>query len=275
MTKEIISELNDKLIAKENEKLTLEQKIKNNQKLLATINQEFEEDLNKLKDIQEEEQSLRKEVYLKQKEFLHDSLSLDSMKKILGGAGPLFSKLKASTLNKAKELKEFIDGSSINKEWVEQRYNEYKKICIQKGQQIQSKEEFQRIALSVKNVKGEIQELNLYDIINKLSVDAGQATKSVKKIIKDIKIQEKVEQVGTIIRQNREAISDETENKFEIFSEWASHKSVNLKDSTDNLYNNYLEYLSKKYSDRDIVVISYSKKSGSFTKALNKFKKFK
>ena len=50
-------------------------------------------------------------------------------------------------------------------------------------------------------------------------------------------------------------------------------KFVNLEDTTDNLYNNYLEYLSKKHPDLDINTISYSKKSGSFTKALNKYKK--
>ena len=270
MNKETISNLNVNLVKNEQEKLKLEQKIKDNQKLLQKITEEFESDLDSLKNLQEIEESLRKELYLKQKESMHENLSLESMKKVLGGAAPFFSKIKSSTLNKAKQIKSYIDGSTLDKEWLEERYTEYKKICLKKGEEIKSKEDFKRIVLSLKNVQGEIKELNLYDMINKLSVDAVHATQAVKKVIKNINIEDKVEKVSSILRKKETSLDNEPENKATIFTEWASHKSINLKDAPDNLYHNYLEYLSKKYPDFDIDTISYSKKSGSFTKALNK-----
>ena len=237
---------------------------------MQELHEEFEKDLETLKDLQDTEDSLRKEIANQQKEDLNDTLSLESMRKILGKAGPLFSKIKSSTVSKAKDVRNYIDANT-DKKWIEQKYNEYKTIALKKGDDIKSREEFQKIALSVKNVQGEIQELNLYDIINKLSTDAGHATKAIKKAVKNIKIEEKVE---AIIRKKDEPnLEEDTSNKLEIFTEWASHKSVDLEDTPEKLYSNYLEYLSKKYSDLDINAISYSKKSGSFTKALNKYKK--
>lgn len=268
MSKENISSLNKKLVDNEHARVILEQKIKENQTLLQELHEQFEKDLETLKDLQDTEDSLRKEISNQQKEDFNDTLSLESMRKIWGKAIPLFSKIKSSTVNKAKDVKNYIDATT-DKKWIEEKYKEYKAIALKKGDDIKSREEFQKIALSVKNVQGEIQELNLYDIINKLSTDAGHAGKAIKKAVKNIKIEEKVE----AIIKKKEVAEDDTGNKLDIFTEWASHKFVNLEDTTDNLYNNYLEYLSKKHPDLDINTISYSKKSGSFTKALNKYKK--
>lgn len=270
MKKETILNLNSNLAKNEQERLALEQKIKDNQKTLQKITEEFETDLENLKSLHEIEESLRKELYTKQKESMHDNLNLESMKKVLGVARPLLSRIKATTIEKAKAIKGYIDGSTVDKEWLENRYSEYKKICLKKGEEIKSKEDFKRIALSLKNVQGEIKELNLYEMINKLSVDAGHATQAVKKVIKSINLESKVEKVSSLLRKKEMSLDDEPENKSTIFTEWASHKSINLSDSPENLYNNYLEYLSKKYSELEITTISYSKKSGSFTKALNK-----
>jgi hypothetical protein len=269
MSKETITSLNKKLVENEHARVIVEQKIKDNQKLLQDLHEEFEKDLETLKDLQDSEESLRKEISNQQKEDLNDTLSLESMRKMLGKAVPLFSKIKNSTVNKAKDVKSYIDANT-DKKWIEQKYNEYKTIAVKKGEDIKSREDFQKIALSVKNVQGEIQELNLYDIINKLSTDAGHASKAIKKAVKNIKIEEKVE---AITRKKDSALDEESGNKLDIFTEWASHKSVDLNEAPESLYSNYMEYLSKKYSDLDINTIAYTKKAGSFTKALNKYKK--
>ena len=268
MSKETMHLLNQKLLNNDHSILILENKIKENQKTLQELHKEFEKNLDALKILQNTKNILRKEISNQQQD-LNNTLSLDSMKKVLGKAGPLFYKIKKSTFSKAKDVKTYIDANT-DKKWIEQKYNEYKSIALKKGENIKSRKDFQKLALSVKNVQGEIQELNLYDIINKLSTDAGHASKALKKAAKNIKLEEKV---ASIIRKKNEKTDENLENKLKFFTEWVSHKSVDISDSPEDLYDNYLEYLSKKYSDLDIDIISYTKKSGNFAKTLNKYKK--
>lgn len=268
MIKETMHLLNQKLLNNDHSILIVEKKIKENQKLLQKLHEELEKNLDTLKNLQNTENILRKEI-LNQQQDLNNKSSLDSMKKVLGKAGPLFFKIKKSTLNKAKDVKTYIDNNT-DKKWIEQKYNEYKSIALRKGEIIKSREDFRKVVLSIKNVQGEIQELNLYDIINKLSNDAGHVSKALKKAVKNISLEEKIE---SIVRKKNKRTDENIENKLKFFIEWASHRSVDLNDSQENLYNNYLEYISKKYSDLDIDIISYTKKSGFFSKALNKYKK--
>ena len=268
MSKETIYLLNKKLLNNEHSMLIIEKKIKEKQKLLQELHEEFEKDLNALKNLQNTENILRKEIS-NQKQYFKNKLILEPMKKVLGKAKPLFSKIKDSTFSKAKDVKTYID-TNTDKKWIEQKYNEYKAIALKKGDDIKSREDFQKVALSVKNVQGEIKDLNFYDIINKLSSDAGHVSKALKKAVKNIKLEEKVEY---IVRKKNYKTDENSEKKLKFFTEWASHKSVDLSESPEDLYYNYLEYLSKKYSNLDIDIISYNKKSGIFTKTINKYKK--
>lgn len=268
MNKENIKSLNEKIADNEQAKISLEQKIKVNQQLLQDLHKEFEKNLNNLKELQDIEDKLRKEISSQHKEDIKKILNFKSVKETLQKASPLFSKIKDSTADTVRNVKIYIE-SNTDKQWIENKYNEYKEIALKKGEDIKSREEFQKIALSLKNVQSEIQELNLYDIMHKLSVDVGDASLAVKKVIKKIKIEEKID---SVIKKKDSLKDYESGNKLIFFKEWVSHKQIDLNDTPENLYDNYFEYLTKKYSDMDISKISYTKRSGSFTKALNKFK---
>lgn len=269
-TKELLQEV-------ESEKLLLEDKIKDNQKTLLEIQENFEKDLVKLKELQGMESSLRQKIYEQQKDSLHKSLNAQSMKKFLGGVTPFFTKIKVNTINKAKNIKDYIDGNYIDKVWLEEKYNDYKKVCIQKGEAIQSKEEFQKIALSIRNVQNEMKELSLHEIIGKVSKELGHAKKSISSVMENIKIEEKIENLlnkKTIAKSANQSDYSHLEiNKKNTLFMWITEKNPDLFGDSSDLYEMYISYVNLKFSKHvdDMDKICYSKKSGSFTQAINRY----
>lgn len=261
----------------ENKKIILEEKIKNNQQTLLKIQENFEIDLDNLKELQAMELSLRQKIYEQQKNSLHQSLNAQSMKKLLGSAAPFFAKIKANTINKAKNIKDYIDGNHIDKVWLEEKYSAYKKVCIEKGEEIQSKEEFQKIALSIKNVQDEMKELNLNEIISKVSKEVGHAKKSISSVMENMKIEEKFDNFlkkKTNVEKKEESNYSHMEiNKKNTLAMWITEKNPNLTSNYPDLYEMYISYVNLKFSKHvdDLDKICYSKKSGSFTQAINRY----
>ena len=261
----------------ENKKNVLEEKIKNDQQTLLKIQENFEIDLTNLKELQDMELSLRQKLYDQQKNSLHQSLNAQSMKKILGSAAPFFAKIKANTISKAKGIKDYIDGNYIDKVWLEEKYSAYKKVCIEKGDEIQSKEEFQKIALSIKNVQDEIKELSLNEIITKVSKEVGHAKKSISSVMENMKIEEKfdnfLKKKKSVEKEENSNYSHMEINKNSTLAMWITEKNPDLNGNSADLYEMYISYINLKFSKHvdDLDKICYSKKSGSFTQAINRY----
>ena len=55
-----------------------------------------------------------------------------------------FSKNK-TVVQKGKDFKQALDGSIMDDDWLDERYEAYRKLCIQNGTELKSKEEFKDI----------------------------------------------------------------------------------------------------------------------------------
>lgn len=267
-------EIESQLLLATEKRKTIETRLKDTQQELSRLQQMFEADISELKVSQTQENNLQEQLYEAQKTNIKQAISVDSLKKIFGDATPFFSKIRDKTLSKVQEMKDFLDGTSLDKMWVEERYAEYKDICIEKGEDIKSKEEFEKIALAIKEAE-QLGPTSFYEKVGNVSREVGHAKNTIKSVWQSLKVEEKI---GNLLK-NEDSSNQITEinlaevDKKTVFSTWVDTRNVvqlSKTNDTNTLHKDYVQYVEHVYGKDNVDSLTYSFKNGVFTNTLNK-----
>jgi len=229
------------------------------QKQLTSLQKTAEDSLERLTAIKDEETSLQYQVFTLQKEALKDALSVTGLKKVFSDQNPLVKKLK----DKGKEIKEVLDGTAFDKQWVDEQYEKYKNVCIKNGEAFKSKEEFKKVALTLKDLKDEggVQ-------INAIASKAGNEIKKLGKLFQDsFKSSVSVD----ISSEEEEESIDPPVSKKEGLDLWIKHSGATYDEANlVKLYENYTSYLETTFGDKLQKDVIYAYQGSAFKKALKK-----
>jgi predicted HicB family RNase H-like nuclease len=249
----------------------VEENLNSFQEQIKKLQENIEFSFDALKALQQKENNLKEELYQLQKESIKDAVSLGGLKKIFGDSTPFFSSLKGKAVETVQKVKGYMDGSYFDQKWLDEKYDEYKEHCIQKGEEIKTKEEFQKIALALRKMQNQNEgEVNFFDVVGKVSKEVGTATTSVKSVFQSLGFVEKItnalnvtkEDVGVIEKQlaDKEVPiitkidSEQTEPKDKkvVFSEWIENRNVKKSKTTydvNSLYEDYKLYVAYVYPE--------------------------
>jgi hypothetical protein len=227
------------------------------QSQLVTLQKNAEASLERLSTLKDQETSLQYKVFLLQKEAIKGALSVTGLKKVFSDQNPLVKKLK----DKGKEIKEALDGTAFDKQWIDEQYEKYKESCIKKGEAIKSKEEFKNIAMTLKDIKSEGNAQ-----ITAIASKAGSELKKFGKLLQDsIKTQ------VTVDIETEEEKLDPPTTKGEGLDLWLKHSgAVYSEEKLPELYEEYVSYLKKEFGEDLPKEVFYSYQGSSFKKALKK-----
>lgn len=230
-----------------------------------------------LKSLRNRENNLQEELYALQKETIKDALNIMGFKKMFSDSTPFLTSLKGKAVETVQKVKGYVDGTYFDQKWIEETYSSYKEHCISKGEEIKSKEEFQKIALALKNMQSEEDnDLNMKDMVLKVSKEVGSATNSVKAVIQSMTF---IEKLKIALNGNKEIDSEFFEEEIEykdkkiVFQEWIENRDIQKpntksKDEMNKLYEDYVYYIEFLYPENSELI--YSSKGGAFTAALNR-----
>jgi uncharacterized protein (DUF3084 family) len=239
----------------------------------SKIQVSISDSLENLQELKDKESSLQNKLFLIQKENIKEALSINGIKKMFSDSNPLVKKIK----EKSKEIKEVFDGTHLDKEWIDEHYDKYKETCIKKGEEIKSKEEFKKIALTLKNAKDEVTAIQFGDFFNKAGEKIQQASKKIQETLSS-QFQETVKE--TIEEPKEEVIIVEIvqpTTKKEGLESWIKNSDREIpieKDYSDEkipeFYDEYVSYLNILFDNNTPIEVVYSIKGSAFKTALKK-----
>ena len=255
------------ILATENRK-NIENRLKTTQQDLSRLQQLFEDDIAQLKSAQTHENNLQESLYSLQKQQIKEVMSVDSLKKVIGDATPFFMRIKEKTLNKVQGVKDFLDGTALDNQWINEKYEEYKEICIQKGEEIKSKQEFQKIALAIKETEN-LGETSIYDKLSKISKEVGHAKDTIKNVLQTLKVEEKI---GNLLKGETEPnveVAVELTKKS-VFKEWidSQHIPTLKQQESRNIHEGYVQFVASQYGEDKVSDLTYG--YSNFITAINK-----
>lgn len=263
---------------------SVEKDLESYQEQIKQLQSNIEFALDSLKALQTKENNLQEELYTVQKESIKAALNMNGLKKMFNDSTPFLSSLKGKAVETVQKVKGYVDGSYFDQMWIEEKYDEYKEHCISKGEEIKSKEEFQKIALALKKMQtNEDEDLNFFDIVGKVSKEVGSASTSVKNVFQSLGFVEKITNALAASKEENNknliyvdgmadnALSENLKDKKTVFSEWIEARNVTKsksKQDLDSLYNDYKLFVDFVYPNSP--ELAYSLKGGAFTAALNR-----
>ena len=285
MEKQTQAELEAELKATNTQRKSVEKDLESYQEQIKQLQENIEFSLDSLKSLQTKENNLQDALYAVQKENIKAALNINGLKKIFGDSTPFLSSLKGKAVETVQKVKGYVDGTYFDQKWLEEKYDDYKTHCIEKGEEIKSKEEFQKIALALRKMQSnEDGDLNFFDVVGKVSKEVGSATSSVKNVFQTLGF---VEKITTALSGAREELQkelnpapvitkvdpqdEENKDKKTVFNEWVEARNVKKSKSKQDLnalYNDYKLFVEFVYPDQP--ELSYSLKRGAFTAALNR-----
>ncbi|NCQ51626.1 hypothetical protein GW796_06975 [archaeon] len=217
------------------------------------IQKSIETSLEKLQALKEKESTLQNKLFLMQKDLVKENLNVNGIKK-------LFS--NTNFVKKIQEIKEVLDGTALDKQWIEEHYLKYKASCIKAGEEIKSKEEFKKIADSLKNVEDTVSNIQFGELFAKASKEAKKVGKFVQ------------EAFSTTISSQSDSEPLDIEaptSKKEGLILWLKNSNIVYSDEKVlELYQEYNSYLSKFFDNEVPTELIYSYKGGAFKQALKK-----
>lgn len=250
-----------------------EENLESLQSEFSKIQVSISDSLENLQELKDKESSLQNKLFLIQKENIKEALSINGIKKMFSDSNPLVKKIK----EKSKEIKEVFDGTHLDKEWIDEHYDKYKETCIKKGEEIKSKEEFKKIALTLKNAKDEVTSIQFGDFFNKAGEKIQQASKKIQETLSS-QFQETVKE--TIEEPKEEVIIVEIvqpTTKKEGLESWIKNSDREIpieKDYSDEkipeFYDEYVSYLNILFDNNTPIEVVYSIKGSAFKTALKK-----
>lgn len=236
-------------------KKKLEDKIIDQERQINNLISSLETDLSLLKDEQYRIHCLKEEISEARKNYVKDLMNLSILKKPLSQQLPIISKVKDVLKEKKKELKGYLDGTSENNKWLDERYEEYKTLLQKNNEQIKTKEDFAKIALTLKEANDDSPSFSVKNIVNKISDDYGYARKSINNVLKILHLDK---------NKPLEDIEENNINKKEkIFSHWVEYNNLDryniIYNDINDLYNEYLLFVRHMYSIENVNNLTYTK----------------
>lgn len=284
MEKQTQSELEAELKATNLQRKGVENDLESYQQQIKQLQEKIEFSIDSLKSLQTKENNLQDNLYIVQKENIKASLNMNGLKKMFGDSTPFFSSLKGKAVETVQRVKGFVDGTYFDQLWLEEKYEEYKEHCIDKGEEIKSKDEFQKIALALRKMQSnEDNDLNFFDVVGKVSKEVGTASNSVKNVFQSLGFVEKITNALSASKEeNHEALiyvdgkgdsvlSDNLKDKKTVFNDWVEARNIKKsknKEDLDTLYNDYKMFVEFVYPGQP--ELAYSLKGGAFTSVLNR-----
>lgn len=277
MEKQTQSELEAELKSTNSQRKAVEKNLELYQEDIKKLQENIEFALDSLKALQTKENNLQDNLYAVQKENIKAALNINSLKKMFGDSTPFLSSLRGKAVETVQRVKGYVDGSYFDQKWLEEKYEEYKKHCIEKGDEIKSKDEFQKIALALRKMQSnEDNDLNFFDVVGKVSKEVGTASNSVKNVFQSLGFVEKITNALSGAREDlstaiNKVESEESKDKKTVFNEWIEARNVKKsksKQDLNDLYQDYTMFVNFVYPDK--LELTYSLKGGAFTAALNR-----
>lgn len=277
MEKQTQTELEAELKSTNSQRKLVEKNLELYQEEIKKLQNNIEFSLDSLKALQVKENNLQDNLYAVQKENIKSALNINGFKKIFSDSTPFLSSLKGKAVETVQRVKGYVDGSYFDQKWLEEKYLEYKKHCIEKGEDIKSKDEFQKIALALKKMQSnEDNDLNFFDVVGKVSKELGTASNSVKNVFQSLGFVEKIsnalngakEDLSTAIEKVE---SEKLKDKKTVLNEWIEARNIKkskTKQDLMTLYQDYEMFVHFVYPDN--LDLTYSLKAGAFTSALNR-----
>lgn len=279
MEKKSQSELEIELKNTITQRKSVEKNLESYQEQIKQLQDNIEFSLDSLKGLQTKENNLQEELYQVQKESIKAALNINGFKKMFSDSSPFLASLKGKAVETVQKVKGYVDGSYFDQKWLDEKYEEYKEHCISKGEELKSKEEFQKIALALRKMQtNDNNDLNFFDMVGKVSKEVGSATTSVKNVFQSLGFVEKITNALTVVKE--ESLSDNTptstvtnekaKDKKTVFNEWIEVRNIKkskTKEDLDKLYNDYKLYVSYVYPENSDLIYSIK---GPFTAALNR-----
>ena len=118
-------------------RVELEKQVDEHYAKIEQEQQQIAEKLEQIHHFRDQESSLESKMLLLQKEAFLDKIQPQKLKKIITE-----SQVFKTVVQKGKDFKQALDGSIMDDDWLDERYEAYRKLCIQNGTELKSKEEF-------------------------------------------------------------------------------------------------------------------------------------
>jgi hypothetical protein len=237
------------------------------------IQKAIESSLENLQIIKDKESSLQNKVFLIQKDAFKETISVSGLKKLFSNNNSFVKKIK----EKGKEIKEVLDGTAFDKEWIDEQYEKYKSTCIKKGEEIKSKEEFKIIAGTIKEIKDGANNINWNSLLNKAENGFNKVKTKVQEVWTASNFEDEINikfdptsslDISSVSHSDK---IDPPETKKEGLELWITHSGVSYSEEKINqLYEEYTDYLNKNFGNDISSEKIYSFKGGAFKTALKK-----
>lgn len=125
-------------------RVELEKQVDEHYAKIEQEQQQIAEKLEQIHHFRDQESSLESKMLLLQKEAFLDKIQPQKLKKIITE-----SQVFKTVVQKGKDFKQALDGSIMDDDWLDERYEAYRKLCIQNGTELKSKEEFKEYAINM------------------------------------------------------------------------------------------------------------------------------
>lgn len=279
MEKQTQSQLEEELKVTNSQRKAVEKDLELYQEQIKTLQDNIVFSLDSLKALQTKENNIQENLYNVQKENIKLALNVNGLKKLFNDSTPFLSSLKGKAVETVQRVKGYVDGSYFDQLWLEENYDFYKEHCIKNGEEIKSKDEFQKIALALRKMQSnEDNDLNFFDVVGKVSKEVGTATTSVKNVFQSLGF---VEKITNALSTNKgytdntpellESTNSNDLNKKSVFNQWVEVRNIKKsknKEDLNTLYADYKMFVSFLHSENND--LTYSLKGGAFTSALNR-----
>lgn len=279
MEKQTQSQLEEELKVTNSQRKAVEKDLELYQEQIKTLQDNIVFSLDSLKALQTKENNIQENLYNVQKENIKLALNVNGLKKLFNDSTPFLSSLKGKAVETVQRVKGYVDGSYFDQLWLEENYDFYKEHCIKNGEEIKSKDEFQKIALALRKMQSnEDNDLNFFDVVGKVSKEVGTATTSVKNVFQSLGF---VEKITNALSTNKDYTDNTPEllestnsndiNKKSVFNQWVEVRNIKKsknKEDLNTLYSDYKMFVSFLHSENND--LTYSLKGGAFTSALNR-----
>ena len=279
MEKQTQSQLEEELKVTNSQRKAVEKDLELYQEQIKTLQDNIVFSLDSLKALQTKENNIQENLYNVQKENIKLALNVNGLKKLFNDSTPFLSSLKGKAVETVQRVKGYVDGSYFDQLWLEENYDFYKEHCIKNGEEIKSKDEFQKIALALRKMQSnEDNDLNFFDVVGKVSKEVGTATTSVKNVFQSLGF---VEKITNALSTNKgytdntpellESTNSNDINKKSVFNQWVEVRNIKKsknKEDLNTLYADYKMFVSFLHSENND--LTYSLKGGAFTSALNR-----
>ncbi len=261
MNEKTIQEIQEELKSTTLLKKEKEENLHQLQSEFSKIHEALETTIKELKSVKEKESALMVQLYNMQKDAIKEHISIDGIKKLLSKENPIFKKIS----EKGKEIKEVLDGTAFDKKWLDEQYEKYKAVCVQKGEEIKSMDEFKKIAITLKELKEENSDSQIKEIFT-------TAKSKIKKVGEKVQgTLASLEHLKEEVSEEQEKVSELPKTKKEALEYWVKIHNIQYSDDKiPELYEKYTIFLLQAYGQMSFGEMRYSDKGGAFKTALKK-----